>query len=422
MRILLVSTYELGHQPLGVAGPAGMLQARGHEVRCLDLSVEEWDGALANWADRVAISVPMHTAARLARSIAPKFEVPVAAYGLYAAMCAEVATALVDRDPETALLQWIEEDPLAEHVRALPARNLLPPLASYARLVLADSELPTAYVEASTGCAHRCKHCPVPVVYDGRTRIVPVDAIVDDVVAQKNAGARHVTFGDPDFFNGIHHALRVARAVHEAVPDLTFDCTVKVEHILRHEEVWSEMAELGCLFVVSAFESVNDKILERLDKGHTAKDGQRAVAVLRGHGIAVRPTWLPFTPWSELRDVQEITNFVAGNDLVSNVDPVHYSIRLLVPQGSLLIGDIDGLMPFDPERLSYPWESPLDALQARVATIVEKMTDNPVSETFDAVRVELGLEPVNAPDISVPHLSEPWFCCAEPTEAQFTTF
>jgi len=40
MRVLLVSTYELGHQPLHVASPAALLRRVGHDVRCLDLSVE----------------------------------------------------------------------------------------------------------------------------------------------------------------------------------------------------------------------------------------------------------------------------------------------------------------------------------------------------------------------------------------------
>lgn len=418
MKLLLVSTYELGHQPLGVAGPAGILRARGHEVRALDLGVDAWDPELARWAERVAISVPMHTAARLARTVAPRLDVPVACYGLYAAMCDDVATALVDRDPETALVRWVEDDPGAEVARVLPARDLLPPIDRYVRLEHAGNEVPVAYVEASTGCAHRCRHCPVPVVYDGRTRITAADAIVADVGTQVQAGAAHVTFGDPDFFNGVHHALRVARAVHEAFPELTFDCTVKVEHILRHETVWDEMAELGCLFVVSAFESVNDAILERLEKGHTTKDAARAVALLRERGITVRPTWLPFTPWSTLADVQAITDFVAEHELVGNVDPVQYSIRLLVPQGSLLLGHIDDLARFDPDRLVYPWSSPLDELHGRVAALVEAMADDPIPETFDAVRVALGLEPVHAADAPVPRLSEPWFCCAEPTQAQ----
>src|SRR4051794_41951749 len=66
MRVLLVSTYELGHQPLHVASPAAALHRAGHEVRCLDLSVQRWDTRALEWAQAVGFSVPMHTAMRLA--------------------------------------------------------------------------------------------------------------------------------------------------------------------------------------------------------------------------------------------------------------------------------------------------------------------------------------------------------------------
>jgi hypothetical protein len=419
MKVLLVSAYELGHQPLAVAGPAGRLRARGHDVRCLDLSIDPWDPTLGAWADKVALSVPMHTAARLARRVAPTIDRPVACYGLYAAMCDDVATALVSRDPETALVQWIEDDPTLGAEPARPARDLLPPLERYAHLVQAGEEHLVASVEASRGCAHRCRHCPVPVVYDGRIQINDVDAVVADVAQQVALGARHVTFGDPDFFNGIHHALRVVRAVHGRFPEVTFDCTVKVEHILRHADVWEEMAASGCIFVVSAFESVNDATLELLDKGHTAAEAGDAVALLRTHGIEIRPSWLPFTPWATLDDVRAILEFVAMHGIVGNVDPVQYTIRLLVPEGSLLLGHIDGLGPWDEERLTYLWDSPLDGLQARCAALVEAAGDAPIPTVYDALRAEIGLEPLGLTSVpESPRLDEPWFCCAEPTELQ----
>ncbi len=387
-------------------------------MRCLDLAVEMWDPALGTWADKVALSVPMHTAARLAREVAPTIDGPVAAYGLYAAMCSDVAAPLVSRDPEIALLRWIEDDRELVPELALPARDLLPPLERYARLIQAGDEHLVASVEASRGCAHRCRHCPVPVVYDGRIRINDVDAVVADVAQQVALGARHVTYGDPDFFNGVHHALRVVRAVHERFPDVTFDCTVKVEHILNHADVWAEMAASGCIFVVSAFESVNDATLELLDKGHIATDAGRAVELLRGHGIAIRPSWLPFTPWSTLDDIREILEFVAVHGLVGNVDPVQYTIRLLVPEGSLLLGDIDDLGPWDAQRLAYPWTSDLDDLQTRFAALVEAAGDAPIPEIYDALRVEVGLAPLGLTVVDSPRLNEPWFCCAEPTELQ----
>ena len=454
MRVLLISTYELGHQPLHVASPAAALRRAGHDVRALDLGVDPWAPAEVAWADALALSVPMHTAMRLAlraaraaRALRP--EVPICLYGLYAPVSRDhtlgtVADRLLAGEYEDALVDWVDSlatgpagggDQTLVHLGrtrfGLPARDLLPPLDRYARLVVDGEERLVGYVEASHGCAHRCRHCPVPVVYDGRIRIVDTDAVVADVAQLVAAGARHITFGDPDFLNGAHHSLRVVRAIHDRFPDLTFDCTTKVELILRHESVWPELAAAGCLFVVSAFESVNDTMLQRLDKGHTAADASRAVALLRGHGIEIRPSFLPFTPWTTVADVVELLGFVAAHDLIDNVDPVQYTIRLLLPQGSLLL-DRPDLAPhlgrYDPELLAYPWtaaDPAADALQAHVARVVERSlaADESIETTFRRVWQAAGAPDAVPAAVTTgrPRLSEPWFCCAEPTEAQLTT-
>ncbi len=430
MRVLLVSTYELGHQPLHVAAPAAVLRARGHDVRCLDLSIEPWAPELAAWADKVAFSVPMHTATRLARRVAPLVGAPVCFYGLYAAAGEGVAERLIAGEYTATLVRWIEDDePRApqltvqlarEPAPPLPARDLLPPLARYAHLALGSEERVVGYVEASHGCAHRCRHCPVPVVYDGRIRIVAEHAVLADVARQVEMGARHITFGDPDFLNGVHHSLRVVRAMHASFPDLTFDCTVKVEHILRRDSIWAEMAAAGCLFVVSAFETVDDAILERLDKGHTAADAARAVALLREVGIEIRPSFLPFTPWTTRASFRDLLDFVATHDLVGNVDPVQYTIRLLLPRGSLLLDHPDlapHLGAYDAERLTFAWSSPdpaVDELQARLADLVAPSVaaGDPVETTYQMVRAAAGAEAlILAGSVEGrPRLTEPWFC------------
>jgi hypothetical protein len=219
--------------------------------------------------------------------------------------------------------------------------------------------------------------------------------------------------------------------VHDRFPELTFDCTTKIELILRHRQIWREMAEAGCLFVVSALESVNDDILARLDKGHTAADAAEAIAVLRAQGIEVRPSFLPFTPWTTAGDLVDLVDFVAAQDLIANVDPVQFSIRLLLPEGSLLLGHPDmvaHLGPFDSERLSYAWSSAdpaMDELQVQLAERVE--AGLAAGETPGALYLEISRlvrraagQIVRRPDEreliaagSVegrPRLTEPWFC------------
>src|SRR5687768_4186054 len=265
MRVLLVSTYELGHQPVHLAVPAGELRARGHDVRCVDLSIDPWEPGLLDGVDKVAISVPMHTAMRLAQPLLAQIDLPVATYGLYGeAFRGEYLAPLV---------AWVDgDDRGGELLGAPPARDLLPPLDRYAQLAIGDELRLAGTVEAGRGCSSRCRHCPVPAVYDGRTKIVAVDDVVADVAQLVGLGAEHLSFGDPDFLSGPHHARRVIDAVHAAFPQLTFDITTKVELVLRHEDLWPGFAAAGCLFVISAVECVDDHVLRILDKGHTAAD------------------------------------------------------------------------------------------------------------------------------------------------------
>src|SRR2546425_1170808 len=369
MRVVLVSTYGVGHQPLPVASPAAALRSAGAEVRCLDLAVERWDPQWLEWGEAVAFSVPMHTAMRLALRAAEALrsrrpELPLCLYGLYAPVSRDLTVGrLVDSviagEYEPALVAWVgglaraerSDSPGAEVVHLgrerfeLPARELLPPLERYARLVLGDEERLVGYVEASHGCVHRCRHCPVPAVYDGRIRIVQKDVLLPDVERLVEMGARHLTFGDPDFLNGVKHSLGVVRAVHERFPELTFDCTTKVDH-------------------------------------------------------------------------------------------VQYMIRLLIPEGSLLLGHPDlesHLEPYDAERLAYPWSAAVptaDELQAQLAVIVERSVADaqPLATTFSEIRrAALAAAGLQREDHELdpgcieerPRLSEPWFCCAEPTENQF---
>lgn len=461
MRVLLVSTYELGHQPLNLASPAAALIAAGHDVRTLDISVEAWDLELVDWAEAVALSVPMHTAMRLALEAATsvkarKPSVPVCLYGLYAHVeSGREVDHVIAGEYETELVSWVtglEIEPAGGRTTGgngafhldrqrffLPVRDALPSLDRYAKLVRGEDERLAGYVEATHGCAHRCRHCPVPVVYDGRTRKVPAEIVVDDIGQLVSRGARHITFGDPDFLNRWAHGMKVVEMLHRAHPDVTFDVTAKVSHLLRYASLIPLLAEQGCVFVVSAFECVNDEILGHLDKGHTAEQAVEATQLLRASGVEPRPSWLPFTPWTTVEDVLDIIDFIVDHDLVGSVDPVQLSIRLLIPRGSLMLAvpEIEPyLEPYDPRSLTYPWTAAdprTVPLQAGISALVEERQNAsvPSAEIFcdvrDAVLAAAGRPPADRGEVlsrvrpDVPRLTEPWFCCAEPTDLQLST-
>src|ERR1019366_184049 len=138
----------------------------------------------------------------------------------------------------------------------------------YARVVMPGGERRIAgSTEATRGCKHLCRHCPIVPVYNGAFRIVQRDVVLEDIRQQVAAGAQHISFGDPDFFNGPTHALAIVDALHKEFPNLSYDVTIKIEHLLNHAEHLPLLRDTGCLFVTTAVESVDDAILERLDKG-----------------------------------------------------------------------------------------------------------------------------------------------------------
>jgi hypothetical protein len=287
----------------------------------------------------------------------------------------------------------------------------------------------TGHVQASRGCLHLCRHCPIPPVYRGRFFVVPREVVLADIRQCVAAGARHVTFGDPDFLNGPGHALAVARALHAEHPDVTFDFTAKVEHLLERRALLPDFAALGCVFIVSAVESLSDTVLGHLAKGHTRADVVEAARLVRAGGIALRPTWVAFTPWTTLHDYRDMLAFVDAEGLVDHVDPVQYSIRLLVPPGSLLL-ESPALRPFlgrlVEDAFHHEWRHPdprMDALHARVAALVEAAAGagEDAAVTFDRIRALADDAAGAAPRPAVaarlaadrprpPYLTEPWFC------------
>jgi radical SAM superfamily enzyme YgiQ (UPF0313 family) len=427
MNIVLIATYELGRQPFGLASPAAWLRAGGARVVCVDLSREVLQEDVVREAELIAFYVPMHTATRLAVALLPAIremnaDAHICFYGLYAPVNEEYLRRL---GVETILGGEFEEGlaALAKRLQGLPGQKttgtqkarkpnekanvmselkLRPPnegkgkqqepvislarqefrvpdrsgmvaLEKYARVMMPDGSARTAgYTEASRGCKHLCRHCPIVPVYRGAFRIVPREIVLEDIRRQAAAGAQHITFGDPDFFNGVGHAMPIVEELHREFPRLTYDVTIKVEHLLKHRDCLAELRETGCLFVTSAVESVDDGVLEKLAKNHTRADFLEAAALLREVGLAMQATFVPFTPWTTLTGYCELLELLREQMLVENVAPIQLAIRLLIPAGSLLLEleDIRAIVgPFDEAALVYPWRH----RDARVDRLCEEL-------------------------------------------------
>jgi radical SAM superfamily enzyme YgiQ (UPF0313 family) len=446
VRVLLISTYELGRQPFGLASPAAWLRQAGHEVMAVDASRTPVPARAVLDARLIAFYLPMHTATRLAikametvRRLNP--DAHLCCYGLYAPVNAQFlreqgARTILGGEFEQPLvdlarrLEESGEGPQREPLIRLDRQSFIPPdrtglpaLGGYARLLAAGSSKRVGYTEASRGCKHLCRHCPIVPVYNGLFRIVQPEVVLEDIRRQVSAGAEHITFGDPDFFNGPGHALALIEALHAEHPGLSYDVTIKVEHLLQQRHLLPALKRTGCLFVTSAVESIDNGILEKLAKGHTREDFIAAVGIMREAGLTLSPTFVTFTPWTTLQGYREMLDLLANLDMLDQVAPIQLAIRLLIPAGSRLmelpeVRDI--VQPFDAKSLVYPWKHPDPAmdqlctdLQAMIRAedkrqasrrkvfgrIWEMAHDRPLPDDFDLV-----------PRAAVPYLNEPWYC------------
>ena len=468
MRVVLISTYELGRQPFGLASPAAWLRAAGAGVTCVDLSRETLAEDAVRAADLVAFYVPMHTATRLAVAALPAVRglnpgAHLCFYGLYAPVNESYLRGL---GMETILGGEFEEGlrSLAERLAAgnlgagakngqgepfgalsapqgepvisvarqkfiTPDRTGMVALGKYARLVMPSGEARTVgYTEASRGCKHLCRHCPIVPVYNGVFRIVDREVVMADIRQQVSAGAGHITFGDPDFFNGIGHAIPLVEELHREFPGVTYDATIKVEHLLKHSDCIGKLRDTGCLFVTSAVENVDDAVLERLEKNHTRADFLRVVEMLREIGLALQPTFVPFTPWTTLEGYCELLEVLREEELVENVAPIQLAIRLLIPAGSRLL-ELDeirrGVGDFNEAALVYPWKHAdprVDRLCEQIQGIVhsgEQMKGGR-AQIFERIEdaafavagggMTRSALPALVSRAAVPYLNEPWYC------------
>ncbi|HSM57033.1 MAG TPA: CUAEP/CCAEP-tail radical SAM protein [Candidatus Sulfomarinibacteraceae bacterium] len=464
-KVLLLACYELGHQPLSLAWPAAFLRQDGRQVTVYDLAVtslgEDAVRGAVREADFVGVAVPMHTAMRLGvqagkqvRALNP--EAHICFFGLYAMLNADylqraengqgpLADSVIAGEYEEPLRKLVatmaagekadevqgvstprqQKEAYLERLRfPVPDRRGLPALNNYAHYMYDGTAVPAGYVEASRGCLHTCRHCPVVPVYGGRFFVTPLETVMADVRQQVAAGARHITFGDPDFLNGPGHALKVAQALQREFPDVTFDFTTKVEHILERRELFAPLYEAGARFVVSALESTSDFVLERLQKGHTLADMDEALQVLDEADLYVQPTWLPFTPWTTLDDYLHMLHWIRQRNLISHVPMVQLSIRLLVPPRSALLDHPDvseWLGPLDQENFTYEWRHPdprMDELQQEVTALAGAEGGDAYAGFAAVERAAYEMAGREAPawtapvipDLPPPRLTEDWFC------------
>ena len=436
MKILLTSFYDLGKQPKIIAEIVDRYNSAEIDFDFFDFSVEDQNINLENY-DVLGIYAPMHTATILSIEYIKDKKLPnkMFTFGLYGSVLEDFNSSIryikdIESD-ELALFLEINDDHQFSLKNNIPNRQIFPDISNYAHLVDGSNNIIAGSVETTYGCKHSCTHCPVPISFNGTFKTYSLEKIISDVENQVNQGAKHISFNDPDFFNGPIHALKILESLNKKFPTITYDSTIKVEHIIKYKKYFKELSSLNMVFVISAFETTNDLVLSILEKNHTSNDLNTSIEISQDFGIDVRPTWMPFSPWTELNDLLNIVNLIEKYKLRETVDPIQLTIKLLIPKHSLIIKKPEinkYLGNYEKNSLSFKWEyenNDVEKLQSSLfdfilnnselnehkqylgmVNIIEKCTDTKLltNSSYDFK--------------NVPKLSETWFCCAEPSKIQ----
>lgn len=466
--VCLVSTYESGFQSLGTGVAAAHLHAAGITPKLLDVSVlPKMSPEEFGQYDWIGFHVPMFHSVPIAFEIASGIRAAGVKsrcffFGLYASLfkteiLEKYGDYVFDTDWEDKIA-LIVEDPVAllggcfegtaPARQALPAfsfrrqdkylpprRELFPHVSEYAKLVDRGAELITGNVETTRGCAHRCSHCPIPPVYDGKVTKIPVDVVMQDIDNLVAMGARNISFIDPDFLNAPKHSIEIVKTMSDRYPFLTYDFTAKVSHLRKHQEHVKTLARYGLSYVLTAMEFNDNQTLDILEKKHTVEDLNWSVKFLRSHGVHVKPTFVFINPWTSVSDLSDLLDFIESNDLVECVDPVQYKIKLLLFKNSLLLdhNKVSESMLGKSNDLYTEWthEDPaIERIHRRCSAVVDEGVERGSSnaDIFAEVRSIVDEHVVApAPDRAelaiisksigdVPGYNVPNFCCAEPTD------
>ncbi len=436
MKILLTSFYDLGKQPKIIAEIVDKYSTSQVEFDCIDFSVDNPELNLHEY-DALGIYAPMHTATVLSIEYLKDKKLPkkVFTFGLYGSVLEDFNSSIKHinniEDGELDSFLGISKNLEFSLKNNIPNRNIFPDISNYAHLVDGRNNLIAGSVETTYGCKHSCTHCPIPITFNGSFKTFSIEKIVNDVSNQVDSGAQHISFNDPDFLNGPVHALKVLEALNSKFPSITYDATIKVEHIIKYQKYFMQLSSLNMIFVISAFETTNDEVLTLLDKKHTNEDLSTAIELSQKANIDIRPTWMPFSPLANLQDLPNIIKLIESYKLRETVDPIQLTIKLLVPKHSLILDKTaikKYIGEYDKNSLSYKWAYKHNEVEKLQQLLFESLSNNSdlddhhqyldmvnIIEEFSDTKL-LNTSEYNFKN--VPKLSETWFCCSEPSKIQ----
>jgi len=386
-KIAVVSAFEARLQPVLAASAAGALRTAGGQVTAWDADVFPADFPGGDF-DLVLISVPSFEGIERGADLAGQFKIAgaprVLMCGQYAWLNARALAGVTDGvladEPEGVtgqLLDYARGQVAAGEVNGVftgsgvrtrpkrrtardwqvPARDLLQPIGSYPEHDTKFGLL--GNIEATRGCHHKCSYCAVFAAYGVAAIPIEPGMVLADAAQLAAQGARHFAFVDAEFFNTRRHALQVIQAAAEQLGPVTFELTTRFDHILEFEAEINQMTEFGLKVITSALEFPSERVLQVFDKGIDVPGIKKAIRAAKAAGVELRPTFITFTPWVTMAEIQALDEFMDETGIADWVDHTARQTRLLLFKGSPLLGTpwLDGIELTD-RGFYYDWKHP----------------------------------------------------------------
>lgn len=362
MKIILISTDEVGYQPLGLATVIPFLTDWA-EVSVSDRSISL--NPISLHYDLIAFSVAtfgaISSTVELAKTLRKEgYSNPFIFYNQYAIVQPDTfllddACFVINGVYEPVLLNIVKA--LQEHKSVqsvdfvlsktnseakkllklntffVPDRSVLPPLSQYVK----RKGSIVGNVETMRGCAHGCTYCSVFAAYQKRVIKIPIEIVLADIAQVVKMGAKHITFIDADFFSTGKRGITIIERMHMLFPDLTFDLTMRLDDAIRYREYFPDLKQWGCVEVTTAIEFPVETVLNEIEKKISLADIEEGIQILQKANIEINPTFITFNPWVTMAQIEGLDEFLKDLKLGSTLKLEQAITRLLLFKGSPLL-------------------------------------------------------------------------------------
>jgi len=162
-------------------------------------------------------------------------------------------------------------------------------------------------VETSRGCTMTCTFCSITGMYGSNFRCYAVDRVIADLKELRQRGTQTVLLVDDNITLDAARFTRLARAIVEnGLQSMEYLVQASVAGIVADPELIPALARANFALVFLGIESVLPKNLALFQKGDIREKTERAVRLLREHGIGVMGGFIVGNPDDGREEIREV--------------------------------------------------------------------------------------------------------------------